>query len=171
MTWNQEKGHAALRRGRVSIVGAEYFLTLCIHDRRRGLDKASAAAKIIDEMRAMETDGAWIIRCATIMHDHLHLLIVLGARLSLGKAVQRLKARTAVTLQKSGLKWEHDFFDRQLRVNDGGLPLFLYIYLNPYRKNLCASNRQWPWFICSENDWVWLREHLDDQLPPPEWLV
>ena len=171
MTLNPAKGHAALRRGRVSLPGAEYFLTLCTDGRRAGLDKGIIAKSIIREMRVMETDGTLIIRCATIMPDHMHLFVVLGWRLSLGKTVQRLKAKTAAALGNEALAWEHDFFDHQLRTGDECLPLFLYIYLNPYRKNLCPSAQKWPWFVCRETDWEWLRDRLDQDLPPPEWLA
>lgn len=118
----------------------------------------------------MEADGTWIVRCATVMPDHLHLIVLLGRRLSLGKAVQRLKAKTAETLRSAGLGWERDFFDHRLRVEDDGRSLFLNIYLNPYRKQLCARDLPWPWIVCREDDWVWLRHDLERDLPPPEWL-
>lgn len=171
MTFDPAKGHAALRRGRVSTPNAEYFLTLCTHQRRKGLNERPLAEFVIREMRAMESDGTWVVRCATIMPDHLHLIATLGQRLSLGKAVQRLKAKTAAALRSAGLGWEHDFFDHQLRGHDDRRPLFLYIYLNPYRKQLCARDQQWPWLVCHEDDWKWLREYLDQDLPPPEWLA
>ncbi len=170
MTFGPARGHAALRRGRISTPHAEYFLTLCTDQRRKGLDKKPLAERVIAEMRAMEADSTWVIRCGTIMPDHLHLIAVLGLRLSLGKAVQRLKAKTAAPLRSAGLTWEHDFFDHQLRVHDECMPLFHYIYLNPYRKELCARDQQWPWFVCHEDDWTWLRDHLEQNLPPPEWL-
>ena len=170
MTFDPARGHAALRRGIISTPEAEYFLTLCTNGRRTGLDGKPLAECVIGEMRAMEADSTWVIRCATIMPDHLHLFIILGQRLSLGKVVQRLKAKTAAALRNAGLAWEHAFFDHQLRVHDECRPLFLYIYLNPYRKELCMPDQQWPWFVCHEDDWVWLRDHMDRDYPPPEWL-
>ena len=171
MTLNPAKGHTALRSGRVSSPGAEYFLTICTDRRRAGLDKAVVAKSIIREMHAMEVDRTMAIRCATIMPDHIHLFIVLGPRLSVGKVVQRLKAKTAVALRNESLKWERDFFDHRLRLSEESLPLFLYIYLNPHRKNLCVSTQKWPWFMCRKTDWEWLQSWLDQNLPPPEWLA
>ena len=171
MTFKPTRGHAALRRGRASMPHAEYFLTLCTERRQQGLDKRVLAECVIREIRAMEADCTWVVRCATIMPDHLHLIAVLGIRLSLGQAVQRLKAKTATALRSASLAWEHGYFDRQLRMHDECLPLFLYIYLNPYRKYLCAGDQSWPWFICHENDWAWLQEYLARDLPPPEWLA
>jgi putative transposase len=111
MAFELTKGHAALRRDRISTPSAGYFLTLCTEARRTGLDEYLLAVSIVQEMRAMETEGTWVIRCGTIMPDHIHLFVMLGQRLSLGKSVQRLKAKTAITLRSAALKWGRGFFD------------------------------------------------------------
>ena len=51
------KGHAALRRGRVSIPYADYFLTVCTDEKRPGLTSPAAATAILTELRAMDADG------------------------------------------------------------------------------------------------------------------
>jgi REP element-mobilizing transposase RayT len=107
------------------------------------------------------------------MPDHIHLLIVLGERLSLGKAVARLKAKTraALAVADAALEWERDFFDRHIRPDEDRLSLFLYLYLKPYRANLCAQDRQWPYFYCRSEDWIWFKDMLDFDRPVPEWLA
>jgi putative transposase len=170
MPLNPAKGHAALRRGRESVPHAGYFLTLCTASRQKGLTQALLANKVLEELRSMETNSVWFVRCATIMPDHIHLIITLGERLGLGKAVQRMKGKTAAALRAFGLEWENDFFDHQLRSDDCGLPLFLYVYLNPYRAGDCAQNVRWPWFVCQDEDWKWVQEYLEQELPLPEWL-
>jgi putative transposase len=100
------KGHRALRRGRASIPGAEYFLTICTDQKGSGLTTPVIAERILAEARAMELDGSWKLRCAVVMPDHTHFLIVLGSRLALGKTVARLKAKTADALRLAGLAWE-----------------------------------------------------------------
>src|SRR5476649_1897110 len=134
------KGHAALRRGRVSIPNAEYFLTVCTDARRTGLTTPDAATAILAEMRAMELDKTWQLRCAVVMSDHIHLLVILGERLTLGKSLARLKSKTKSALDAVhvSLGWERDFFDRHIRPEEDRLALFLYIFLNPYRAGLCA---------------------------------
>ena len=128
------------------------------------------AERLAGEMRAMELDDTWEIRCATITPDHLHMLVVLGQRLSLSKVIQRLKAKTALLLRTAALQWERGFFDRQLRTHDEELAVFHYVYLNPYRNGICKRDQQWPWFYCHDEDWRWMRNRLDRELPPPEWL-
>lgn len=81
------KGHAALRRGRVSIPEAEYFITVCTDKRRAGLAVPEIGTAILGELRALDDDSTWRLRCAVVMPDHIHLLIVLGWRLALGKTI------------------------------------------------------------------------------------
>jgi putative transposase len=165
------KGHAALRRGRVSTPDATYFLTVCTDRRATGLTDPEVAAKILGEMQAAQTDDVWSVRCAVIKPDHVPLLIELGPRLPLGKAVSRLKAKTSAVLRGKGLAWERDFFDHRLRARDDVLDVFLYIYLNPYRASLCRRDEAWPWFYCRPDARAWFREYLDTDRPPPEWLA
>ena len=119
----------------------------------------------------MVADGSWNVRCATVMSDHAHFLITLGERLTLGRTVQRLKAKTAARLREFGLKWERGFFDRQMRPEDDCLAVFLYIYLNPYRAGLIEAQETWPHYYCDPGDWSWFSSYLEADLPPPEWLI
>ena len=118
----------------------------------------------------MSADETWLLRCAVVMPDHLHLFIELGTRLPLAKAVQRLKAKTSASLRSAKLQWARGFFDRKLRPDDELLPLFLYIYLNPYRADLVTSDQSWAQYFCCEADWNWLKGHLDQGRPIPVWL-
>jgi len=165
------QGHAALRRGRISTPNAAYFLTICTDQRASGLTEAEVGANILGEMQAAQNDGVWSVRCAVIMPDHFHLLVELGAKLSLEKAVSRLKAKTSAGLRAIGLGWERGFFDHRLRADDDRLEVFLYVYLNPYRAGLCARTESWPWFHCHPDDWTWFRDYLDTDRPPPQWLA
>ena len=170
MPRDPHKGHAALRRGRVSIPGAEYFLTVCTEGRRPGLSVPVMAEAIIAEARRMEDDATWQLRCLVVMSDHIHLLVVLGRRLTLGKCVARLKAKTGARLKAGDLVWERDFYDHHLRPDEQSLDLFLYIYLNPYRAGFCSRSDRWPWYYCRAEDWKWFKDCLQDERPAPEWL-
>jgi putative transposase len=165
------RGRAGLRRGRMSAPGAEYFLTLCTDDRRVGLTTEETGEAVMGELRTMDCDGTWTLRCAGIMPDHIHILAILGERLPLGRSIQRLKAKTSASLRAVGIDWERDFFDHRLRVANDVLGVLLYIYLNPYRAGLLARTARWPWFHCRPVDWEWFRDRLDEERPPPEWLA
>jgi REP element-mobilizing transposase RayT len=171
MSLDPAKGHTALRRGRVSLAGATYFLTICTNNRGSGLATSQLARSVLDETQAAQADAVWSVRCAMVMPDHVHLLAELGAKLPLEKAVSRLKAKTSAGLRGAGLGWERGFFDHRLRAADDILDVLLYIYLNPYRAGLCAHAESWPWFHCHPDDWAWFCDYLDAERPPPEWLA
>ena len=170
MAHDPAHGHSALRRGRFSQSGAGYFLTIGTVGKDIGLTDSGIAGAILTEAKAMSADGTWSLRCAVVMPDHLHLLIELGSRLPLAKAVQRLKAKTSTTLRSGELQWARGFFDRKLRPDDELLSLFLYIYLNPYRAGLATLSQSWAQYYCGEEDWSWFRELLDQERPVPAWL-
>jgi putative transposase len=165
-----ERGHAALRRGRFSLLGATYFLTICTKNRQRDLTSAVVAGRLADEREAMEKDATWHVRCATVMPDHLHLLIVLGERLALGRAIGRLKARTSSALREIGCEWERGAFDHRLRSEEPVLPVFHYLFMNPYRTGLLSREVSWPHFYCAPDDRVWFSQHAQGEVPLPEWL-
>lgn len=171
MTLNPARAHASLRRGRYSQPAAEYFLTVCTEARQTGLTTVDVAAAFLNEVQAMVSDGTWVTHCAVVMPDHVHLLITLGERPPLAKAVQRLKARTSAVLRTAGIRWERGFFDRRLRPDDERLPVFLYIYLNPFRAGLLPGSDKWPHYFCRDADWAWFRDLLDADRPYPEWLM
>jgi REP element-mobilizing transposase RayT len=170
MAFDQSRGHAALRRGRFSQPAAEYFLTVCTDRRCAGLALPNVAKVILDEAHAMSADGTWIVQSLLVMPDHVHLLITLGERLSIAKAVQRLKAKTSAVLRRANLGWERGFYDRQLRPDDDRLAVFLYIYLNPYRAGLMPDSSKWPHYHCRDEEWAWLRGMLNADRPYPERL-
>jgi len=136
----------------MSAPGAEYFLTVCTNDRHPGLTAMGIGEAVMVELKAMDYDGTWTLRCAGVMPDHIHLLVIPGERLPLGRTIQRLKAKTSARLRAVGIDWERDFFDLRLRESDDVLDVLLYIYLNPYRAHLALCTERWPWFHCRATD-------------------
>jgi REP element-mobilizing transposase RayT len=171
MPHDRSKGYQALRRGRHSTPGAGYFITFCTADRTTGLTGIEIGQAVQGESRVMQKDDLWVVRCSTIMPDHLHLLVELGLKLDLSKAVARLKSRTAAALRGANLKWQAGYFDHRLRPHESALPYFHYIYLNPYRAKLIEAGTEWPWFFCGAEDRAWFLPLLDNGLPVPEWLA
>jgi hypothetical protein len=68
------------------------------------------------------------------------------------------------------LKWQENYYDHHLRPREKLLPIFLYVFLNPYRAGLLRSNEKWPWYECSEDDWAWFGSLTNEACPFPEWL-
>ena len=159
-------GHA-LRRGRFSQPGATYFLTLCTADRRQGLTDPTLAAHLLAEAQAMTADTTWQRCAATVMPDHLHLLVTLGDRLPLDKTVNRHKAKTSAALKRQGpgIAWERGFFDHKLRAEESVVGVLHYLYLNPYRAGLIEGSATWPWFYYREEDWPGFQPTLEETDP------
>lgn len=171
MAHDPKKGHAALRRGRWSAPEAEYFLTICTQDGKRGLEHGEITQPLLSGALRLESEGAWHVRTMTEMPNHLHFLIVLGTRLPLSEAMRRYKGRHASLLRSHQLHWERGCFDHRLRTEEDRLPIFLYIFLNPYRAKLVAPETRWSGYYCRPEDWHWFEHFTDSSCPMPDWLL
>ena len=161
-------GQRSLRRGRQSLSGATYFLTACTARRSRSFENGSVTADLLDH--AQHIDG-WKLRAAVVMPDHVHLLVDFTASRELSEVVREFKGRTSVMLRRHAMKWQSGYFDHRLRTNEDVLPIFLYIFLNPYRAGLIPYDQRWPGYFCSPDDWVWFEPLTSNSLPFPEWLA
>ncbi len=168
---NQAHGHKSLRHGRWSTSQAEYFLTCGTEDRQPVLTSTSIAPAIIDTAQQVTAEGIWDLLTMTVMPDHVHLLVRLGAHSDLAAAMRLLKGRAAPILRAVGVRWQRAYFDHRMRPDEDCLPVFRYIYLNPYRAGLLKPHEKWPSYYCAPEDWRWLKELTDDECPFPEWLL
>jgi putative transposase len=166
----EKPGYAALRRFRPSLSGADYFLTANLVPRGKGLETPGLVAEIGKQWRRVEADGLWSVRSGAIMPDHVHLLINLAANADLAGSMRLFKGRMTPALRKAGLKWQDGYFEHRLRKSEDALPVFLYIYLNPYRAGLLSAGQTWPGYYCDPDDWKWFGELTREAVPQPEWL-
>lgn len=156
--------------GRYSAAGEEYFLTFNLQRPQSGLCEAALLPEVIAEMRAIESDGDWFVRTGVIMPDHIHLLVRLGSAKTLSATVRQYKGRLTRVLRKHSLGWQRSFFDHRLRHGENALPVFLYIFLNPYRAGLASADTVWPGYYCAPEDWAWFGSLTKQGVPFPEWL-
>ena len=171
MALDPSKGYRALRHGRHSRDGVEYFVTFCTDQRQTVLASEAAAPVILAEIQKMETEGIWVMRCAVIMPDHVHMLFQLGSSLTLGRAIARLKSKSLLGLKVGGgSHWQAGYFEHRLRPDENPLPLFLHIHLNPYKAGLLPASSVWPWYRCRKEDMDWFSSYLNQGLPEPTWL-
>src|SRR5438552_11166460 len=82
---------AELRKGRLSLPGARYFVTACTADRRPIFAAPQIAALASATLFRLVRDGDVEWLAGTVMPDHVHLLFALGARLSLDRTLAKLK--------------------------------------------------------------------------------
>ncbi|MCD9087160.1 transposase [Stenotrophomonas sp. SY1] len=151
-TNNPNKGHQALRRGRVSLVGQVYLITFSTECRLPAFTDplhAAAACRAICDPRLWQNAGllTWVL-----MPDHWHGLIQLGCRDALAATVRNLKSNSARVLPTTVTRpvWARGYHDRALRREDCLRAVSRYIVMNPVRAGLAASPRDYPYWntIC-----------------------
>ena len=145
-------GHAALRRGRVSIPGQIYCLTTATAGRRPLFADFTRARIAIGEMRSLQRRD-WLNSLAfVVMPDHVHWLVELGP-LPLEKAIQTFKGRSARQLRAScavrGPVWQPGFHDRAVRRDESISAAARYIVMNPVRAGLVETPGDYPHWDCA----------------------
>jgi REP element-mobilizing transposase RayT len=164
------RGYGALRIGRWSQTGSDYFLTGCLHRPLTGLTTEPLASIVQSKLREIESAGKWHLRTFVLMPDHFHVLATLGPGGDLSGTVRLFKGPLTPMLRTHGLRWQTNFYDHRLRSVDEVQPTLLYIFLNPYRAGLVKAGAKWPWYYCAPEDWAWFSALTDESLPFPEWL-
>ena len=130
--------------GRQPIPGARYFLTLCEVRGRPGLVDPNVAQELKHSLDRIHTSGDFSLVAATVMPDHVHLLGILGQRLSLSRVVGKFKVDTHRSFRSHALAWQENYYDHRLRHEHEFEPFARYEFLNPYRAGLIPLNDQWP---------------------------
>lgn len=149
------RGYEALRRYRITIEGASYFVTVCTHGRRTGLNDSAPASAIARELHFMATDGGVVPRAWVIMPDHMHLFIIATGDLTLGQVIGRLKTKTRGALAARGLAWQGNYYEHRLRPDDVAEDVLRYLYLNPYRAGLVSAAETYAHFRLGEAERPW----------------
>lgn len=161
---------AWLRRGRVSTPGAVYFTTLCTHGRIPVLVLPENGMRVIQAFDRLEKDQDASILGATVMPDHVHLLFVLGDRLSVGQVHAKLKP-LARDHGRAKWRWPEEAFEHRLRSSETVEDYGFYILMNPYRAGCCLLSQSWPWWHCPDPTTFRFLQGLNaDGTLPPEWL-
>ncbi|MCF3651289.1 REP-associated tyrosine transposase [Synoicihabitans lomoniglobus] len=167
-------GYGALRRGRIDLPGATYFLTMTVRRPlrfRSGLMETDVCRSLQKGAHDLVKEDAWWLHAIVIMPDHVHMLVRLTSG-TLAAAVRAWKGRQSTPLRKRNLSWQPGFYDHRLRPQDQVLGVVRYMWLNPYRADLVADDQVWPGWWCSEQVSIWLGQNAADDrdvLPPAWW--
>jgi putative transposase len=146
-------GQGDLRKGRISLPGQYYHVTINTERRIRlftNLVNCHPIAKVLSEMGKEDLvfNYAWVL-----MPDHLHWIFKLGEHESLSEVVRRLKGRSSRDIHRdtkySGAVWHPAFFDRAIRANEDLRQIAEYVIQNPVRAGLVVDMGQYPfWNAC-----------------------
>jgi putative transposase len=159
---------ARLRWGRHSEPSARYFVTACTHKREPVL--LALGAEMLRIFSELHADHDAVVHAATVMPDHIHLLLTLGTRLRLGQLVGKVKS---VSRKEAADKWrwQDDFFERRLRGHESLEDYARYIFMNPYRRRLLPLHERWPWWYCpDESQFQFTALVAQEKTVPAEWI-
>jgi len=158
-----------LRRGRISVPGAFYFITFCTRRRTPVLNTPATHEAGGEVCRRLSADGDVTSFTSTIMPDHVHLLFRLGARLSLSRVVA--KWRAGLTRAVPDVSWQSNFFDHRLHPGEDPEHYAWYAFMNPYCAGLVSLDESWAgWWLDGETNWEFLSHARPGPSPLPEWL-
>ncbi|MDP1699203.1 MAG: transposase [Xanthomonadaceae bacterium] len=143
-------GHKALRRGRRSLSGQVYLLTVVTHQRKRVFACNDAAVTAARVCHAAIAWGDAEVLCWVLMPDHWHGLIQLGDNDGLALCANRFKALLAKALRHQhgcdGRLWQRGFHDHALRREENLRTIARYIICNPVRAGLVARVGDYPYW-------------------------
>jgi putative transposase len=155
-----QKGHAALRKGRESICGQRYFITVCCMNRKPLMAGLSAAQAVCREFHVLAKNPSSKILAWVVMPDHLHYLLELTDQplhqvcgrihYYLAKAVNR-------SLKRCGARvWQGAYFDHAIRKDENYLSAIRYMLNNPVRAGLVDRIEDYPfWNIVGWDGCLW----------------
>lgn len=148
-------GSRALRKGRTSLCGQIYLVTVACHRREQRFRNTRAAQDVSRILQCADTwndaaNLAWVL-----MPDHWHALVQLGPSRALPSVMQRVKSVTAraanAATNRDGRVWQPGYHDRALRHDDCLVNFARYIVANPIRAGLVTRVRDYPYWNA-----VWL---------------
>ena len=155
MKQKRNKGHKQLRKGRTSIEGAYYSISIATLNRKQILTTPEIADIIFNCFDWFETDKRLKWMCIMIMPDHIHVVFQLGNKQTLSTLIQTFKRFTAnqinKRLQRTGSIWQKAFHDHGIRRDESLNTIIRYCYENPVRKGLVSKPEDYPHWRCKFN--------------------
>jgi REP element-mobilizing transposase RayT len=132
----------------VDIHGAVFFMTCCVKDRSlMPFASPETARGIRDSILHRVNSRIWWVHAATIMPDHVHLVLGFPPEADVGKSIRDWKRWTARALR---FDWQRDFFEHRLHGEENFQEKTRYVLENPVRAGLIGDWRDWPWTILPE---------------------
>jgi REP element-mobilizing transposase RayT len=132
----------------LDIRGAIFFITCCAQGRAiKPFAAPFTAAALLESIHHQIDSRTWLVHAATIMPDHVHLVLEFPQEADVAKSVCDWKRWTARTL---GFRWQRDFFEHRLRHDESFDAKTRYVLENPVRAGFVQDWRDWPYTISSK---------------------
>src|SRR6476469_6640984 len=128
--------------------GAVYFITICCQPRGANhLCHETTAKSVFETARIYHEKMQWHLLLMLLMPDHVHALINVDGRESLGGILRNYKR---ITAKRAKIQWQRNFFDHRIRHNESLREKFAYIRQNPVRAGLVGQEDSWPYTLIPE---------------------
>ena len=141
--------YSDLRKGRISIIGQDYFVTFNTNQRKPYFQNDEAANILTDIIKRHDAIQclAWVI-----MPDHVHLLFTLKCG-TLANTIKLIKGRSSHEIGRSRIpfKWAASYYEHALRKEEDRIAIARYIVANPLRARLVKSLSDYPWWYAIYN--------------------
>ena len=154
-TSTTRRGHAALRRGRISLPGQIYHVTAVTQGRTPYFANFHVAWAAVGGFLHPPILGDAKLLAWVLMPDHVHWLLQLGYEAPLDRVVARMKSAASLyanrVLARAGPLWAPAFHDHALRRDEHVPDVARYSVAIPVRAGLVARPGDYPFW-----DHVWL---------------
>jgi putative transposase len=126
-----------------------FFATTRTSQGRQLLQSERNATLLIDVLRSYVAAGKFRLEDFVVMPDHVHLLITVGADMTIEKAMQLVKGGFSFRLKKEtgylGEVWQRGFSEVRVANDQSFLQHREYIAGNPVKAGLVDSPEKFPY--------------------------
>lgn len=154
-------GHQNLRKGRISIQGQLYLITVVCKDREKRFSDFFIAAETSRVMAQQPTWSDATVLAWVLMPDHYHASIQLGENTCLQKVMKRANSVLAIQVNRAanrhGQVWLSAFYDRAIRREENVRSAARYLIANPIRAKIVNDIGNYPFW-----DAIWLSHKPED---------
>jgi REP element-mobilizing transposase RayT len=144
--------YTELRKGRISQSGRVYHVTTVTRHRIPYFNTLTNGRKVVQQLMALQKEGAAETLCYVLMPDHLHWLMVLHQG-TLAYVMQLLKGRSARIIGEP--IWQPNYYDHAVRQEENMQNIARYIVANPLRAKLVDQIGDYSLW-----DAIWLEQTL-----------
>jgi putative transposase len=136
---------------RLHVVAGErtFFVTSSTWGKCGLLQSARAAGLLIDVLYHYRQQRKYRLHEFVIMPDHFHLLITVGAEMTVEKAVQLIKSGFAFWAGRElGFRapvWQKGFSEIRVHEREAFLGMREYIHANPVKRLLVTAGADYPY--------------------------
>jgi putative transposase len=126
-----------------------FFVTSSTSEKRGLLQSTRAALLLIDVLYHYRQQRRYLLHEFVIMPDHFHVLITVGAEMTVEKALQLIKGgfsfRAGRELGFHAPVWQKGFSEVRVNERDAFLKVREYIHANPVKRFLATEGSDYPY--------------------------